>query len=323
MQISATTVRRAVPALCALAVFGAPAAAGAAPATTGLRVEADNKPLAPGHSFVTDSVTVVTDTSAPCRGSGKPVRLNGPNALGLVADATDASRPVRPLQVTDRFSFGLLVCGIGGYPASDSAFWLYKVNHVSPEVGGDQQPVKSGDQVLWYFQDTTKGTNIGDELAIEAPARAVADKPFGITVVSYDFKGARTPAAGARVLFRGGSATTGADGRATISLHGDGYRGLRAVRAAPGGSDIPSAPVRVCVGDGCAPVRGQRITGRDVSDSVKGTSGRDVIRTRGGNDRVNVRGGRLDRVYCGSGRDVVRLSRRDRAARDCEVVLRG
>lgn len=322
MQTS--VLRRAAVAGCSIAALAAPATAAAAPATAALRVEAGNSVLAPGDSFVTDSTRVTTDTSPACGGSGKAVDLKGPSALGILKDASEASSALRPFQVSDKFSFGLLVCGIGGHTASDSAFWLYKVNHVAPEVGADQFPIKSGDEVLWYFQDSNTGSNSGNELAIEAPAGAAADQPFDLTVVSYDFKGTRTPAAGARVLFKGGSATTGPDGKATLSLRGDGYRTLRAVRAAPGGTDVPSAPAKVCVGDsGCAPVRGKRITGRGGADSVRGTSGRDVIRTLGGNDRIDVRGGRTDRVYCGSGRDVVRASRGDRVARDCEVVRRG
>jgi hypothetical protein len=42
----------------------------------------------------------------------------------------------------------------------------------------------------------------------------------------------------------------------------------------------------------------------------------------GGGDVVNVRRGNVDRVRCGSGRDLVRAGRRDRVARDCEVVRR-
>jgi hypothetical protein len=311
-------------AVCAFLLL--PAGAAAAPVNASLRVEATGKPLAPGETYVTNSATLATDASPACGGSGKSVHLKGPTALGLLRDASATTPAVRPLQVSDKFDFGLLVCGIGGVVSSDSAFWLYKVDHVAPEVGADQYALKAGDEVLWYFQDTTTGANAGDELAIVAPARARTGRAFDVTVVRYDFGGVRRPADGARVLWRGGEATAGADGRATITSRAAGLLRLRAVRAnaLAGGSDIPAAPVNVCLAarlKDCPRVRGRRITGRAAPDVLKGTAGPDVIRARGGNDRVNVVGGGRDRVHCGAGRDRVRLDRRDRVAPDCEVVV--
>jgi hypothetical protein len=312
-------------AVCAFLLL--PAGAAAAPVGASLRVEAaSGRPLAPGETFVTDSATLPTDASPACGGSGKSARLKGPTALGLVRDASTTAPPLRPLQVSDKFDFGLLVCGIGGVMSSDSAFWLYKVDHVAPEVGADQYKLKAGDDVLWYFQDAATGANAGDELAILAPARARTGRAFELTVVRYDFGGVRRPADGARVLWRGGEATAGTDGRAKITSPATGLLRLRAVRAnaAAGGTDIPSAPVNVCLAARlreCPSVRGKRITGLAAPDMLKGTAGPDVIRSRGGNDRVNVVGGGRDRVHCGAGRDRVRLGRRDRVAADCEVVV--
>jgi hypothetical protein len=328
MQILAPGRRPPAPAaavaVCAFLLL--PAGAAAASVTASLRVEANGKPLAPGETYVTDSATLSTDVSPACAGSGKRVAVKGPTALGLVRDASGSVPTVRPLQVSDKFDFGLLVCGIGGVMSSDSAFWLYKVNHVAPEVGADQYALKAGDNVLWYFQDATTGANAGDELAIAAPARARTGRAFEVTVVRYDFGGVRRPADGARVLWRGGEATAGTDGRAKITSPATGLLRLRAVRAnaAAGGTDIPSAPVNVCLAARlreCPSVRGKRITGLAAPDMLKGTAGPDVIRSRGGNDRVTVVGGGRDRVHCGAGRDRVRLGRRDRVAADCEVVV--
>lgn len=309
----------------ALMLTGAATAALALPSTgsaavVDLHVEAGGKSLAPGLSYATGSTGVRTDRSRPaCNGSGDVERLRGANALGALVQAADTRRSLRPVRVSDQFSFGLLVCGVGDFRAGDDAFWLYKVNHVAPEVGGDQRRVRNGDEVLWYRSEPGRGINTGDELDVVAPARAQTGRPFQARVFAYSATGARTPAAGARVLFRGGEATTDADGRATIRIDGEGDVGLRAGRDA----DVPSPTERVCVAErlgDCSRFRGQRLFGTDGSNRLVGTRGRDVISAGRGNDRIDVRGGGRDVVRCGPGRDRVRASRDDRIGRDCEIV---
>ncbi len=82
------------------------------------------------------------------------------------------------------------------------AFWLYKVDHVSPEVGGDQFPINSsGHEVLWYFMNTATGANTGNELFLSVGDRTVkAGDPVSVTVVEYDATGQSTPAAGVRIV---------------------------------------------------------------------------------------------------------------------------
>ena len=132
----------------------------------------------------------------------------------------------------------------------------------------------------------------------------------------------REAVSGAQVVSRGVvKGTTDANGHATI--HGS-HNGLLRLRARHG-SDIPSTPVGVCVNRllrRCPAVRGKHIIGTRRGDRIRGTRGADLIEGRGGNDHINVVGGGRDRVRCGRGHDVVRLGRHDRAARDCEVVIR-
>jgi hypothetical protein len=300
-----------------------PGTAAAAPTAVDLTVEAGGKALMPAAGrILTDTTTVATDKRQPaCGGTGASKTLPGPTATGALLDAATAVPALAPVGISDKFSFGLLVCGVGTFTSSDSAFWLYKVNHVSPEVGGEQYTVKPNDQVLWYFQDTALNRNGGDELAIEAPARAEANSPFDITVVSYSFNGAKKAAPGAKVYYPGGQALSGPDGKVSISLPPDGWQALRAGR----GNDIPSPVTKVCVLgrlDLCPAYRGRRIFGTPKADRLAGTAGNDVVSAGAGNDRIYVRGGGKDRVRCGSGGDTVRLGRGDRAARDCERVLK-
>jgi Ca2+-binding RTX toxin-like protein len=320
MQTSVTRAART------LALTGATTAALAllpsagSAAVVDLHVEAGGKSLAPGLQYATGSTGVRTDRSRPaCNGSGDVERLRGATALGALVQAADTRRALRPVRVSDQFSFGLLVCGVGDFRATSEAFWLYKVNHVAPEVGGDQRRVRNGDEVLWYRSDASRGVNTGDELDVVAPARARTGQPFTARVFAFTATGARSPAAGATVTWRGGEATADADGRATIQVEGEGELGLRAGR----GADVPSPTERVCVAqqlNDCSRFRGQRLFGTDGANRLVGTRGRDVISAGRGNDRIDVRGGGRDVVRCGPGFDRVRASRDDRVARDCEIV---
>lgn len=319
MQISISRHgRRLVTSACAAAVLATvPSAARAAPVVSDLRVEAGGRALT-NSSFPTDSESFPTDTSKPaCGGTGQTKSLNGPTALGLLATGSGVDSDLRPLRISDKFSFGLLVCGIGDFTAGDSAFWLYKVNHRSPEVGADAFKLSAGDEVLWYLQDTANNRNTGDELVVEAPARARKGM-VEVAVSAYSFNGARKPAGGARVHFGERTVVADANGKASMRLTES-----RFVRAGRRG-DIPSTPVGVCVAEDlgdCAAVRGKRIYGGDGPDSLTGTAGPDVIRSGAGNDRIDVRGGDDDRVRCGKGRrDRVRINGGDGVTSDCEIV---
>jgi hypothetical protein len=306
-------------AIVAAALIGAlatPAAAGAS-AQADLRVEGAGRTLG-AATYVTDTARLRTSRSAACGGSGAVKTLPGPTALGLLRSASAISRPLRPLGISDKFDFGLLVCGISRFTASgETSYWLYKVDHKSPEVGADQFRLRGGEQVLWFFSDYAAGVNTGDELALQAPARAGFGASIRVRVFAYDQNGRRTPAAGATVH----GATTDAQGRATIAApDGGGRLDLRATR----GADVPSERLSVCVGSSanCASRRGKRVFGSSRAERIAGSGGPDVIRAGAGDDRIGVRGGGPDTVRCGKGRDRVSADGADRVARDCEIVRR-
>jgi hypothetical protein len=302
---------------CLLAVAGS---AVAAPIPVDLRVEAGGGSLT-ADRYLTDSTRIKTAKEPPnCNGSGKSKKLDGTTALGTLVDGSLVNSRLDPLLVSDEFSFGLLVCGIGGSNASGaSSFWLYKVNHVAPSVGSDQFAVKPGDDVLWYFVNGTG--NGGDELGLVAPARVKPGEQFDATVFAWDAAGVQRPVPGATVAGGGASATTDAAGVAHLTLDRRGTRTLRATLD----PNVPSAPTKVCVNadlSKCARARGIRIWGSRRAESIRGTAGRDSIFAGAGNDTVLVRRGSVDRVRCGAGNDTVRAGRRDRVAADCEHVSR-
>lgn len=169
-------------------------------------------------------------------GSGKTVTVKGPTALGMLMQAAAFTKTLKPLLITDHFSFGLGLCGIGGFSAHGEGSWYLKVNHKNPEIGGDKVKVSAGDEVLWYLASTFPYPN---ELVLSAPATAKAGVPFKVQVFSYDEKGKKKPAAGVKV--NGAKAKTGSDGRTTVTLS------KSAKLFASDGTDIPSGREAVCV----------------------------------------------------------------------------
>jgi hypothetical protein len=304
--------------LACLAVAILAASTRAATVTAHLRVVNTAGVTLADQSQVTGDVTIKTDPGATCfgppGGSGNNVNLPGPSALGIVKDAADTNAALRPLSVTDQFSFGLGVCGIGGFTfrQTDTASWYLKVNHANPNVGGDQYLLKAGDEVLWYL---TPGFPYPNELQLIAPAQAQDGVPFTVTVYSYDDAGQRSPVAGA--LVTGADLPTDANGTTTVELtHSVTLQALH-------GADIPSNQAIVCVltsRNTCGALR-NRIIGTKRKDRIRGTKMPDLVKARGGDDRINTRGGLPDIVNCGRGRDKAIIGPND-LVRHCEKVVR-
>ena len=71
-----------------------------------------------------------------------------------------------------------------------------------------------------------------------------------------------------------------------------------------------------------APVAAATIRGTAHGDAIVGTPSADTITAGPGNDLVQVAFGGIDRVDCGTGRDIVSADLGDRIAANCEVVSR-
>jgi hypothetical protein len=314
------SLKRAATAACVLAAVAA-APASAATVTTQLRVETYGNELAPGWSYAHDSVSYTT--SKACSGTGSEKTITGPSALGLLFQASDYHAALRPVRITDQFEFADLVCGVGEYESSDSRFWLYKVDHVAPEVGAGQFPIeRSHDQVLWYLVDSAAGVNTGNELGLFVNDRDVqAGEPVRVRVVEYGFDGTSSPAVGVLVQGNEGAVTDGS-GFATLVFDEPGRPVIRGVR----GGDIPTDGVRLCVWEDsaseCAGAMHDRIVGTDGPDTLRGTRGRERFVARGGADRINTRDGARDIVHCGKGLDTLRADTLDRTRGGCERVIR-
>ena len=213
------------------------------------KVEADLRVVAKGKAIAeetlrTGTIGIPTSGRADCfgkgtGGSGKPARVAGPTALGLLGQAATTTPALKPLLITDAFDFGLGICGVGSYSATSKESWYLKVNHKNPELGGESVKLHAGDEVLWALEPYP----YPNELALSAPAEATAGTPFTVTVFSYDDKGKRKAAAG--VTVPGATSPTDSTGKATVVLD------KPTTLVAKHGKDIPSNGVPVCVGGTC------------------------------------------------------------------------
>jgi hypothetical protein len=194
-------------------------------------------------------VSVKTSPKATCfgpgsGGSGDNVQLKANTALGLLANGAKMIASLRPLLISDAFDFGLALCGVGKSVAKGSSSWYLKINHKSLSVGGDVAKIKPGDEVLYALVKTeAPDYEYPDELALTAPDSVKAGATFTVRVFAYDGKGKRTPQEGAKVT--GAKASTGADGRTTVTLS------KPAKLIARTADEIPSAREAVCVGGKC------------------------------------------------------------------------
>ncbi len=112
------------------------------------------------------------------------------------------------------------------------------------------QALGSGDEILFFpdcFSPCPPGFVSPNVLGMTAPAIVQKGSPIGVTVTSYaNANGKASPAAGATVSGGGASATTAADGTASLTFPNPGTFVVRAT--AP--NSVRSEPHTICVHDG-------------------------------------------------------------------------
>ena len=228
------TIRRS-PSLAgaiALALLILPAAVSAAPTAVDVRIEGKSSTIFFGP--VTTDGKVVNPTTGGahlCDGSTKAPPIGpGPTPTSALDDAA----------IKGGFDWAGTWFGFGDYQidriateaATSSEFWGVYVNGAMLDVGGCQHILKAGDEVLWAYDAFSKT----GALRLAAASATQVDTPFAVraTTVAGD-----TPVAGASV----GSATTGADGTASLSFSEPGVYVLKADKP----DLVRSREVRVCV----------------------------------------------------------------------------
>jgi hypothetical protein len=208
-----------------LAVAATPALA--APTVT-VRVEGQNATLLPPTTVTLDSAPVVlADATCPSN-----------SAAAAIDKATGGN--------WDRKQFTQSLLGESHtFTAND-----YWAEWISDRFGGGicTDLLNEGDEVLMLVDtsDASFNPTVFPLVLAGVPARVAPGAAFTVTVTQYRTAGTpgtstAEPAAGVSV----GGATTGADGRATVTLSTPGATTLRAVRGAS-----RSVPVPVCVSTG-------------------------------------------------------------------------
>jgi hypothetical protein len=307
--------RVVVPALlavCLLAFTFASAAAAAKTKTVPgqIRViDSKGRILAQQTQYTGDGVSIKSDKKADCfgsdnTGSGKRVDVPGFTALSQLIEASDNDKSIRPVSLTDAFSFGLAVCGIGKAVSDEAGFWYVKENHEAAQVGSDQLEIDKGDQVLWYLIKDASAPP-PDELALSAPAAAKSGQDVTVKVVSYADDGKKSPAEGVDV--EGAKSKTDAKGKTTVPAD----EPMLALTGTRKGS-IPSNTVYVCVqGPGECPAGYAEVTaGTKGADKIKVGDISTTVLAGAGDDRITATSGKYgDDFDCGSGDDLVTVSK--------------
>jgi hypothetical protein len=233
---------------CALVVcLGLVAAASASATSATLRVVGKGNVVLAEKLVKSSTVSVKTSPQATCfgagtGGSGKPVQIKGNTALGLLAGGAKTIKQLAPLSISDNFSFGLALCGVGKSVAKQGgkASWYLKVDHKGATKSGSKVKIKAGDEVLW---DLAPSYPYPEELVVSAPSQASAGVPFAVHVYAYNEKGRRKPVKGAAVT--GATGPTDSQGEVMITLSEP------TALVAGLGNAIPSAAVPVCLGTQC------------------------------------------------------------------------
>ncbi|HEV8151917.1 MAG TPA: hypothetical protein VGP78_03245 [Solirubrobacteraceae bacterium] len=231
-----------------LLIAAAPAAA--APATVTVRVEGKADTLVPRTSVTTTTTAVNKDgqTGHTCTGTS-------------VAGALEVATGGQWTATWDP-NFKYFLTGIKGETPATPEFFSLWINGKESQLGVCDAELQQGDDVLFYVARCDAGpppdyacTNPPVRpLVLTVPSTVAAGAPFSVKVVELAPDGTATPTEGAAVSGGGVSATTGADGTATLTLPAAGDFALRATKAnrARSASELVQASVSD-VACACAP----------------------------------------------------------------------
>lgn len=226
-------------ALAVLILLCACTPAWAAPVTVQLRVEGERSTVYEGP-VTTDGHAIQKDASGPhpCDGTNGGVNPGpGPTMTAALDDASVLSGFSWEATWSEGFQ-DFFVTRIGSDPppsgGNPNRYWSFVLNGAAIQVGGCQQRVQAGDQLLIAY------TEFGQPLlTLEAPQRVAVGEGFAARVNQLDENGSPRPAQGASVAGR----TSGSDGQVALRFDSPGTRRLKAMRS----DAIRSNAAEVCV----------------------------------------------------------------------------
>jgi hypothetical protein len=223
-------------------LLAAAAPALAAPVTVDLRIEGPTRTLFEGpvttdvRTFhFTGDVERVCDGSPPAGSATSPQPTRGA-ALTAASDAAPFTTAGTWSATFGSPSFTQIAGEDVGYDAATQRFLVEYKNERAAMTGSCGDPISSGDRVLYAY-----GTGSEPLLALTGPASGRAGETVTLAVTDA---ATGAPIAGASV----GGATTGADGRARVTLGAAGRQVFKATRDGA----IRSNAVAVTIGEGAA-----------------------------------------------------------------------
>ena len=229
-------IRSLALATAAFAMLACPVSASAVPTTVQLRIEGSAGTVFEGPVTTDGHAIDKGDGPHPCDGTNG--NKNPSPGATMTSALDDGSRSGGfPWTGTWSPTFEDFVIDSIGPDATDNVnfrYWGYALDFVPSQVGGCQQQVNAGDEVLFAYDFFSK-THL---LRLEGPARATVGQPFQVTVTDGQ-DGA--PLDGVAVT--GASAPSDAAGRATVESAAPGLVSLKAERT----DSIRSNAVKVCV----------------------------------------------------------------------------
>ena len=222
-----------------LAMLWTATAAMAAPTVVNVRVE--------GATHTIFEAPVLTDGHAVTTASGGTHVCDGTNNGANPTPGATATAALDDAAAEGAFTWDgpffpsfddYLVSRIAGDTETATQFWGLLLNFNFTAVGGCQQRVAAGDQVLFAFDAFSKA----HMLRLRGPHGARVGRPITVTVV--DGQNGQ-PISGATVgpIGNTGTATTDANGRASVTFQRAGLKKLKAER----GDSIRSDALRVLV----------------------------------------------------------------------------
>ena len=223
-------------ALLLLSVLAAAAPALAGPVTVNLRIEGSSSTIYEGP-VTTNAKPLTKDASGPhaCDGTNKGANPTpGPTMTTALDDGSIAGGFTWAGTWFDSFQ-DFTIDRIGPDSSNSTQFWGYALNYKSSNVGGCQQEVAPGDDVLFAYDYFSKA----HLLKLTGPATAESGQPFAVKVVDGQDGSAIS---GASV----GGQLTGVDGTAQVTLSDRGDQRLKAERT----DSVRSNALVVCVHQG-------------------------------------------------------------------------
>jgi hypothetical protein len=258
----------------------APSAVAAGPATVTMRIEGKGKTIVEEQPLRTTLDPVSKPGGGTCSGTSVAGSLD--HAVGGDWDGPYFAPDYFVERIRDEsYPFGATPDG-----------WTYWVNNREATVGMCSYELQEGDSVLWFvsrceFDGSTCTNSPVQPLELRAPATASTSASAEMTVVRYASDGTASPAGDAHITGPGVDATTGPDGRASVTFGQPGQIRLKAdqagsVRSAPETVSVSApgvkAPPPVVQPDKTAPVgriagirEGQRFKRRRAPRTLRGT----------------------------------------------------